>query len=131
MKRIAIVVATFYEDFADKLLQGALEEFGQANIKIDSKDIVEVPGAFELPIVAQALAKTKKYDGILCLGLVIRGETAHFDYVCQGATQGIMEVSLIYNLPISFGVLTTENAQQAHDRCGGKKGNKGADCAKA
>lgn len=88
-----------------------------------------MPGAFEIPLVAQAMARTKKYDAIICLGCVIRGATSHYDYVCNEVSKGIAKVSLDENMPVMFGVVTTENIEQAIERAGTKAGNKGYDCA--
>jgi 6,7-dimethyl-8-ribityllumazine synthase len=124
--RLAIVVSRFNEEVTSKLLEGALaraKEKGFANSDIS---VVWVPGAVEIPIVAQRLAlRRSPYNAIVCLGAVIRGETSHYDYVCQSVTQGCLQVSLTYNIPVVFGVLTTDTEEQALDRCGGKHGHKG------
>lgn len=125
--KIAIAQARFNSDITDKLLAGALKAFKE--LKIKNIKIIKTPGAFEIPLACQKLAKTKKFDGILALGAVIKGETAHFDYVCKGATNGVMRVMLDQNLPISFGVLTTDNLKQAQARSRNDKTNKGYEAA--
>ena len=131
MKNFAIVVSQFNQAICDALLTGALTRLQQANISEENITVVKVPGAVEIPLVAQLLAKKKKYQAIICLGAVIRGETSHYDYVCQQVSQGCQRVMLDFSLPVIFGILTTENEQQAEDRAGGKEGNKGADVADA
>jgi 6,7-dimethyl-8-ribityllumazine synthase len=125
--RVAIVVARFNSNITEVLLQGAIEAWKGAGGDESTLDVARVPGAFELPIVAQALAQTKNYDSIVCLGCVIRGDTDHYNYVCDQTASGIMRVGLDSSIPVIFGVLTTDNLQQALDRAGGKDGNKGAD----
>ena len=122
-KRIAIVVARFNEVVTKKLVEGAKACIDENNAKL--VDEIWVPGAVEIPIVAQALAKKNTYDAIVALGCVIRGETSHYDYVCLSVTQGLNQVSLTYDIPIGFGVLTTETGQQALARSGKGKPNKG------
>jgi 6,7-dimethyl-8-ribityllumazine synthase len=127
--RIGIVVSDWNVNVTSALLKGAekcLKKHG-----VSSKDIIikHVPGAFELTLGAQFLAEYDDLDAIICLGCVIRGETPHFDYICQGVTFGITQLNLEYNIPFIFGVLTTENLQQAIDRAGGKHGNKGDEAA--
>ncbi|NBY40466.1 MAG: 6,7-dimethyl-8-ribityllumazine synthase [Flavobacteriia bacterium] len=125
---IGIVVSEWNEDITNALLEGALVVFKNADANI--MHLAHVPGAFELPVTAQMLlTKDPKLDGILVIGSVIQGETRHFDFVCQGVTQGIMDVMLKFNKPISFCVLTDLNLQQSVDRSGGKHGNKGTECA--
>jgi 6,7-dimethyl-8-ribityllumazine synthase len=125
--KIAIVVARFNSNITEELLMGAVEAWKNCGGDESTLEVMRVPGAFELPIVAQALATTKKFDAVVCLGCVIRGDTDHYNYVCDQAASGIMRVGLDSNLPVIFGVLTTDNLQQAQDRAGGKDGNKGAD----
>lgn len=125
--RIAVIVSRFNANITDKLLQGAMNAWQQAGGDVSTLQVVHVPGAFELPIVAQAMARTKKHDAVVCLGCVIRGDTDHYDYVCQGVTSGIMRAGLDTGVPVIFGVLTTNTLQQAEDRAGGKDGNKGED----
>ncbi|SFV57617.1 6,7-dimethyl-8-ribityllumazine synthase [hydrothermal vent metagenome] len=123
-KKIAIIIANFYDDIGAKLLQGAKETLNQYGC--DKFDIFYVPGAFEVPLMAKNLAE-KNYDGIVTLGAVIQGETPHFDFVCNECASGISKVSDDYNIPVSFGVLTTNNMEQTLNRAGGKKGNKGVE----
>lgn len=127
--RVAIVAARFNEDITSKLLEGAQRVLKERNAKL--VDVVWVPGAFEIPLMAQHLSqgKKKKYDAIITLACVIRGDTSHFDYVCEGVTRGVMDVSLKKNLPVIFGVLTTENHDQAVARVGGAHGHKGEEAA--
>jgi 6,7-dimethyl-8-ribityllumazine synthase len=127
--RFAIVVARFYEELADRLVAGASRVFAEATD--EPLDTFVVPGAFELPLAALTLAQTGDYDGIACLGAVIRGETSHYDHVCNEAARGIQEVSLRTGVPCGFGLLTVENLQQALARSGGGKRDEGADAAEA
>lgn len=127
--KVAIVLSLFNEFIGQKLLEGALKSLKENKVNENNIDIVKVPGAFEIPLAAEKLASLRKYDTILCLGAVIRGETPHFDYVAGAASNGILQVSLKYSLPIAFGVLTTNNVEQAVERAGGKHGNKGYDIA--
>lgn len=129
--KIAIAVSRFNQPVIEPLLQGALSALEDRGIKDSDIDIVEVPGAFELPLAAQRLAALDQYSGIIALGAVIRGETPHFDYVSEACAAGLMQVSLTQDIPVMFGVLTTDTAEQAFDRVGGKKGNKGTDAAVA
>jgi len=130
-RRVGIACAEWNTAITGKLLKGAMEVLQKAGI--DKKDIVVIntPGAFELPLACQWLLQKKKIDGVMAIGSVIQGETRHFDFVCQGVTQGIMDVGLKYNKPAIFCVLTDNTLQQAKDRSGGKHGNKGAECAAA
>jgi 6,7-dimethyl-8-ribityllumazine synthase len=123
----AIVVGRFYEDLADKLVDGAQRAFEDAGAKVDVHD---VPGAYELPLAAKYCADSGRYDGVACLGAVIRGETSHYDYVCGEAAAGIARVSLDTGVPCSFGVLTVDNVDQALARLGGKR-HQGEDAAHA
>ena len=127
--KIAIVVARFNDFITSKLLEGALDALRCHEVTEDAIDIAWVPGAFEIPLIAAKLAKTNQYDAIICLGAVIRGGTTHYDYVCSEVSKGIAHVSLTYDLPVMFGVLTTENIEQAIERAGSKAGNKGFDAA--
>lgn len=127
--KIAIVVARFNDFITSKLLEGALDALRRHEVTEDAIDIAWVPGAFEIPLIASKLAKTNQYDAIICLGAVIRGGTTHYDYVCSEVSKGIAHVSLTYDLPVMFGVLTTENIEQAIERAGSKAGNKGFDAA--
>ena len=127
--RVGIVAARFNEFIVSKLVAGAQDGLIRHGVSDDNIDLAWVPGAFEIPLVAQAMARTKKYDAIICLGCVIRGATSHYDYVCNEVSKGIAKVSLDENMPVMFGVVTTENIEQAIERAGTKAGNKGYDCA--
>ena len=127
--RIGIVAARFNELITAKLLGGAKDCLLRHDVHENNIDIAWVPRAYELPLIAQKMAKTNKYDAILCLGCVIRGATTHYDYVCNEASKGIAKVSLDTEVPIMFGVVTTENIEQAIERAGAKAGNKGYDAA--
>ena len=129
--RIGIAATRFNEFITSKLLDGALDCLKRHDIPDDAIEIVWVPGAFEIPLVASKMANTGKYDAIICLGAVIRGSTTHYDYVCSEVSKGIASVSLSSGIPVMFGVLTTENIEQAIERAGTKAGNKGYDCAMA
>lgn len=124
-------MSQFNQAITDKLLEGACARLAQANIFKENITIISVPGAIEIPLTAQLLAKTKQYDAIICLGAVIRGETSHYDYVCQQVSYGCQKIMLAFDLPIIFGVLTTENELQAEERVGGKHGHKGVEAAEA
>lgn len=124
---IAIVVSLFNNDVTSALKDGALQRLMHYGFQSDDITIVEVPGAVEIPFIAARLAESKKYEVIIALGAVIRGETTHYDYVCQQVSDGCQHVSLTHNIPVIFGILTTENDLQAWDRLGGKHGHKGAD----
>ena len=127
--RIGIVAARFNEFITSKLLSGAIDTLQRHDVKSEEIDVAWVPGAFEFPLIASKMAKTGKYDAIICLGAVIRGTTSHYDYVCSEVSKGIASVSLQNDIPVMFGVLTTENIEQAIERAGTKAGNKGFDCA--
>src|SRR5438093_3486152 len=129
--RFVIVAARFNHFVVEKLVNGALDGFKRHGVADDAIDLVWVPGSFEIPMVAQRLAASKKYAAVICLGAVIRGDTDHYDYVCLAATEGILQASLTTGVPILFGVLTCDTEEQALDRAGGKAGNKGADVALA
>jgi 6,7-dimethyl-8-ribityllumazine synthase len=129
--RIALIASRFNELVVERLVAGARDALLRHGIADGSLSLVRVPGAFELPLVAKQLAATGHYRGIVALGCVVRGDTAHFDYVAGGAANGLMQVSLAHGLPIGFGVLTVDTMEQALDRAGGKAGNKGADAALA
>ena len=124
-----IVVSEWNNEITGVLLEGALSALKKHQALEENITVVHVPGSFELPSGGQYLAETGNYDAIILLGCVIRGETSHYNYVCQGVTKGTMDLNLKYNLPFIFGVLTTENLQQAVDRAGGKYGNKGEEAA--
>lgn len=128
---VAIVVSRFNEDITRLLYEGAVQRLKELNFTDDQMATVWVPGAVEIPIVAQRFARTNSYEAIICLGAVIRGETTHYDYVCQQVSAGCQKVALENDLPVIFGVLTTENEAQALDRAGGQHGNKGRDAADA
>ena len=127
--KIAIVVARFNEFITSKLLSGCIECLIRHEAADEDLTVAWVPGAFEIPMAAKKLAESGKYDAVICLGAVIRGATPHFDYVCAEASKGIAQVSMQTGVPVAFGVLTTENIQQAVERAGTKAGNKGVDCA--
>lgn len=127
--RFAIVTARFNEFIGSKLLSGAKDALLRHGAADEDISTVWVPGAFEIPLAAQKLAASDKYDAVICLGAVIRGSTPHFDYVCAEVTKGVAQVGLRYNLPVIFGVLTTESIEQAIERAGTKAGNKGFDAA--
>ena len=127
--RIAVVVATFNNDITLRLLEGARECLAKHGVPDGSITEQRVPGAFELPLAAQVLARSGDYDAIVALGCVIRGGTPHFEYVSQGATYGLQRVALDTGVPVAFGVLTTDDLAQAEARAGGEQGNKGFDAA--
>lgn len=127
--RIGIVAARFNEFITSRLLGGALDGLKRHNVPEDNIDVAWVPGAFEIPLIASKMAASKKYDAVICLGAVIRGSTSHYDYVCSEVSKGIAQVSLSSGIPVMFGVLTTENIEQAIERAGSKAGNKGFECA--
>ena len=127
--RIGIVVSRFNEFITSKLLGGAMDGLLRHGIDEDDVTAVWVPGAFEIPVIASRMAKSGKYDAVICLGAVIRGSTDHYNYVCSEVSKGIAAVSLETGVPVLFGVLTTDNIEQAIERAGTKAGNKGYDCA--
>ncbi|GAA0713919.1 6,7-dimethyl-8-ribityllumazine synthase [Paraclostridium ghonii] len=127
--KVGIIVGRFNEFIVSKLLGGALDGLKRHGVEEENIEVSWVPGAFEIPLVAKKMAKSKKYDAIICLGAVIKGSTPHFDYVCAEASKGIASVSLSEELPIIFGVLTTDTIEQAIERAGTKAGNKGYDAA--
>lgn len=129
--KIGIVVARFNEFITSKLLSGAEDTLLRHGANGDDITVAWVPGAFEIPLVAKKMAKSGKYDGIICLGAVIRGATSHYDYVCNEVSKGVALVNVETEVPTAFGVLTTENIQQAVERAGTKAGNKGSDAAMA
>jgi len=130
-RRFAVVASRFNEVVVNQLVAAATECLRRHGISDDDVDVAWVPGAFELPLAADRLARTDRYDAVICLGAVIRGQTAHFDHVAGQAAAGIQRVALDTGVPVLFGVLTTENFEQAMDRAGGKHGNKGWDSAMA
>ncbi len=127
--KIGIVVARFNEFITSKLLGGAIDGLKRHEVEEEQIDVAWVPGAFEIPLVAQAMTKSGKYDAVICLGAVIRGATSHYDYVCNEVSKGIAQVSLQSEIPVMFGILTTDNIEQAIERAGSKAGNKGYECA--
>ena len=128
-EKFCIIIARFNEFIGSKLLSGAIDELRRHGVDENNIDIVWVPGAFEIPIVAKKCAKSGKYSAIITLGAVIKGSTSHYDYVCAEVSKGIAQVSLNTGLPVMFGILTTDTIQQAIERAGTKAGNKGYDCA--
>jgi len=127
--RFAIIVSRFNSFITDRLLGGAMDALTRSGGNADDIDLVKVPGSWEVPVVAAELARQKRYDAIICLAAVIRGETPHFDYVASEAAKGIAHVSADTGVPVAFGVLTTNTLEQAIDRAGAKSGNKGFDAA--
>jgi 6,7-dimethyl-8-ribityllumazine synthase len=127
--KVGIVVSRFNSFICERLLEGATDTLVRHNADDDDIDVVRVPGAFEIPLVAKKLATSGRYDGVICLGAVIRGATPHFDYVCSEVTKGVASVSLDTDIPIAFGVITTDTIEQAIERAGSKAGNKGAEAA--
>ena len=127
--KIAIVASRFNEFITNKLIGGAEDCLRRHNVAEDDMTLAWVPGAFEIPLAAKKLAKSGKYDAIICVGAVIRGATSHYDYVCAEVSKGIASVSLETGIPVLFGVLTTDTIEQAIERAGTKAGNKGYDCA--
>jgi len=130
-EKFCIIVSRFNDFIGSKLLAGAVDELTRHGVKSDNIDIVKVPGAFEIPVLASKCAKSGKYNAIITLGAIIKGSTSHYDYVCAELTKGIAQVALATGVPVLFGVLTTENIEQAIERAGTKAGNKGADAAKS
>ena len=127
--KVGIVVARFNEFITSKLLSGAMDGLLRHNVQEEDIQVAWVPGAFEIPLIASKMAKSGKYDAVICLGAVIRGSTSHYDYVCNEVSKGIAAVSLESGIPVLYGVLTTENIEQAIERAGSKAGNKGSECA--
>lgn len=130
-EKFCIIISRFNDFIGSKLLSGAVDELRRHGVNPDNIDIVKVPGAFEIPLLALKCAKTGKYNAIITLGAIIKGATAHFDYVSAELSKGIASVSLKTEIPVIFGVLTTENIEQAIERAGTKAGNKGSEAAKA
>ncbi len=129
--KIAIIASRFNDFMVNSLIGGAVDYLVRHGADKDDLTIVRVPGAFEIPIVAKKLAESKKYDGIVAVGAVIRGATPHFDFVAAETTKGLAHVSLEYGIPVGFGLLTTDNMEQAIERSGSKAGNKGVEAASA
>ena len=129
--RFAIIVGRFNERITEDLLDGALDTLGRHGADLKDVTVAHVPGAWEIPVAAQKCARSGDYDAVICLGAVIRGDTPHFDYVCSGATSGTMQASLDTEIPVLFGILTTDTVDQAIERAGSKAGNKGREAAEA
>ena len=127
--KVGIVVARFNEFITSKLLGGAIDGLKRENVKEDDIEVAWVPGAFEIPLIAKKMAESKKYDAVICLGAVIRGATSHYDYVCAEVSKGVAQVSMNADIPVMFGILTTDTIEQAVERAGTKAGNKGFECA--
>ena len=128
-KKVGIVCARFNEFIVSKLLGGCEDTLIRHGVKDEDIDVAWVPGAFEIPLIASKMAKSGKYDAVIALGAVIRGSTSHYDYVCAEVSKGVATVSLNSDIPVMFGILTTDTIEQAIERAGTKAGNKGADCA--
>ncbi len=127
--RVGIVAARFNEFIVSKLIGGAQDALRRHDVPEDNITLAWVPGAFEIPVAAKKMAESGRYDAVICLGTVIRGATSHYDYVCNEVSKGIAQVSMQTGVPVMFGILTTENIEQAIERAGTKAGNKGYDCA--
>ena len=127
--KVGIVVARFNEFITSKLLGGAKDGLVRHDVPEENIDVAWVPGAFEIPITAQKMAQSGKYDAVICVGAVIRGDTSHYDLVCNESAKGIAQIELATGIPVLFGIITTENIEQAIARAGSKAGNKGYDCA--
>lgn len=127
--KVGIVAARFNEFITSKLLSGAIDGLKRHEVRDEDIEVAWVPGAFEIPLIASKMAKSGKYDTVICLGAVIRGTTTHYDYVCSEVSKGIAHITLESDIPVMFGVLTTENIEQAIERAGTKAGNKGYDVA--
>lgn len=127
--RFAIVIARFNSFITDRLLSGCLDALKRSGASLDNVELTKVPGSWEMPVVARALAHQKRFDAIICLGAVIRGDTPHFDYVAGQAASGLSAIAAETGIPVAFGVLTTNTVEQAVDRAGAKSGNKGFDAA--
>ena len=128
-EKFCIILSRFNDFIGSKLLSGAIDELIRHGVSDENIDVVKVPGAFEIPIAAQKFAKSGRYNAIITLGAVIKGSTSHYDYVCAEVSKGVAQVSLQTGIPVIFGVLTTDNIEQAIERAGTKAGNKGYDCA--
>lgn len=130
-KRFCIIVSRFNELLTKKLLEGATDSLIRHGVKESDIDAVWVPGSFEIPLVAQKMAQKKKYHALICLGVIIKGDTPHFDYIASEAAKGIAQVNLNFGIPVEFGIITAETVEDAIDRAGIKKGNKGAQAAES
>ena len=127
--KVGIVASRFNAFIVQKLLDGAVDGLVRHGVEQDNISAAWVPGAFEIPVVAQKMAASKKYDAVICVGAVIRGSTSHYDYVCAEVSKGVAQASFNTGVPVLFGILTTDNLEQTIDRAGAKSGNKGYDCA--
>jgi 6,7-dimethyl-8-ribityllumazine synthase len=128
-KKFGIVVSRFNSFIAERLLEGALDTLSRSGAADDDIEVARVPGAFEIPLLAQKMARSDRYDAVICLGAVIRGATSHYDLVANEAAKGIAQVSLAHDVPLVFGVITTDTIEQAIERAGSKAGNKGSEAA--
>lgn len=129
--KFAVVVSRFNEFITGRLLDGAIDAIVRSDGKTEDIDVIRVPGSFEIPLVVKRAALSKKYDAIICLGAVIRGETPHFDYVASEVTKGIALLNLEFTIPITYGIITADNTEQAIERAGNKMGNKGFEAARS
>ena len=129
--KFAVVVSRFNEFITGRLLDGAIDAIVRSDGKKEDIDVIRVPGSFEIPLVAKRAALSKKYDAIICLGAVIRGETPHFDYVASEVTKGIALLNLEFTIPVTYGIITADNTEQAIERAGNKMGNKGFEAARS
>lgn len=129
--RLGVAVSRFNSFITDKLLEGALDALERNGVSKDNVEVVKAPGAFELPLVTKSMLKNGKFDAIVCLGAVIKGDTPHYEYIASEVAKGLSSISLEAGIPVSFGVLTTDNLEQAIERAGSKSGNKGFDAAVA
>ena len=130
-KRFAIIVARFNSFITERLLEGALDVIQRHGGDLDNVEVFKVPGCFEIPMAADKVASTKRFDAVICLGALIRGATPHFDYISAECTKGIAQLALTYHMPVTYGVITADTLEQAIDRAGTKAGNKGAEAALA
>jgi 6,7-dimethyl-8-ribityllumazine synthase len=129
--KYALIVSRYNHFITEKLLEGAVDALTRSGAKNEEMDVYKVPGAFEIPLVAKRVASKKKYDAVICLGSVIRGETPHFDYIANEVSKGIAVLSLEFAIPISYGIITADNTEQAIERAGNKMGNKGFQAAQS
>jgi 6,7-dimethyl-8-ribityllumazine synthase len=129
--KFCIIVSRFNDFITERLLEGAIDAISRSGGRKEDIEVLRVPGSFEIPLVAKRAAQSKKYDAIICVGAVIRGETPHFDYVASEVTKGIAQLNLEFSIPVTYGVLTTDNTEQAIERAGNKAGNKGFDAARS
>ena len=127
--KVGIVAARFNDFIVSKLVSGAIDGLVRHDVNEDDITVAYVPGAFEIPLIVEKMAKSGKYDAVICLGAIIRGNTSHYDLVCNEVSKGIAQISLASEVPVMFGVITTENIEQAIERAGSKAGNKGYECA--